>query len=106
MTNNVGKQRVTGAEAFYDDAYKKFFAAAYPGDALAKLFVQGNRAAVVHCGPAQMVDQCLQHRGYARLSCGRRAFAGSAVRRRRFVGDSGEHRHHDHGAGECVDRPG
>jgi spermidine/putrescine transport system substrate-binding protein len=60
MTNNVGYNSVvTGASAFYDDDYKKFFAAAYPGDALAKLFVQGTERPWFIAARQQMVDQLL-----------------------------------------------
>ncbi|MCW6511450.1 extracellular solute-binding protein [Lichenifustis flavocetrariae] len=60
MTNNIGYNSVvSGAPAFYDDAYKSFFAATFPADALSKLFIQGTERPWFIAARQQMVDQLL-----------------------------------------------
>jgi len=58
MTNNVGYNSVvTGAEQHYGDAYKSFFAASFPGDAVSKLFIQGTEHPWFLAERQRMVDR-------------------------------------------------
>jgi len=60
MANNVGYNSVVnGAEQHYSDAYKKFFAAAFPGDAVSKLFIQGTEHPWFLAERQRMVDRLL-----------------------------------------------
>jgi spermidine/putrescine transport system substrate-binding protein len=60
MTNNIGYNSVvTGAPEFYEDAYKSFFGATFPGDAVSKLFIQGTERPWFIAARQQMVDQLL-----------------------------------------------
>lgn len=60
MTSNVGYNSVVdGAETHYSEDYKRFFAAALPGDAVQKLFVQGTERPWFIAERQRMVDQLL-----------------------------------------------
>lgn len=60
MANNVGYNSVvTGAEQYYSDAYKGFVAAAFPGDAISKLFIQGTENPWFLAERQRMVDRLL-----------------------------------------------
>lgn len=60
MSNHVGYNSVVaGAEAHYGEAYKKFFAEAFPGEAVAKLFIQGTEQPWFIAARQQMVDKLL-----------------------------------------------
>ncbi len=60
MANNVGYNSVvTGAEQHYSDAYKKFVAAAFPRDAMSKLFIQGTENPWFLAERQRMVDRLL-----------------------------------------------
>jgi spermidine/putrescine transport system substrate-binding protein len=60
MTNHVGYNSVvTGANQFYGDAYKAFYAAAYPGDADSRLFIQGTEHPWFIAERQRMVDRLM-----------------------------------------------
>ena len=60
MTNNNGYNSVSvGSEQWYSDSYKKFFAAAYPGDAVDKLFIQGPETSWFIAARQAMADKLL-----------------------------------------------
>jgi spermidine/putrescine transport system substrate-binding protein len=60
MTSNVGYNSVVdGAQAYYSDDYKRFFSAAFPGDAVQKLFIQGTEHPWFIAERQRMVDKLL-----------------------------------------------
>ncbi|MFO1281886.1 MAG: extracellular solute-binding protein [Burkholderiales bacterium] len=60
MSNNVGYNSVVkGAEQHYSDAYKRFFASAFPGDAVSKIFIQGTEHPWFIAERQRMVDRLL-----------------------------------------------
>ena len=60
MANNVGYNSVVqGAEQHYSEAYRKFVAAAFPGDAVSKLFIQGTEHPWFIAERQRMVDRLL-----------------------------------------------
>ena len=60
MANNVGYNSVvTGAEQYYSESFKKFYASAFPGNAVANLFVQGTEHPWFIAERQKMVDRLL-----------------------------------------------
>jgi spermidine/putrescine transport system substrate-binding protein len=60
MANNVGYNSVvTGAEQYYSEGFKKFYGSAFPGNAVANLFVQGTEHPWFIAERQKMVDRLL-----------------------------------------------